>query len=76
MTYDVVVRRVAELDILEAEVWYEEQKVGLGAEFRHEVDRALERIRFLPHKYPIVHRGLHRAGLRRFPYLIYFLVEE
>jgi hypothetical protein len=34
LSYEINVRRAAELDIAEAQVWYESQRSGLGGEFR------------------------------------------
>ena len=76
MTPELVVRRPAERDLLEAQQWYDDQRVGLGAEFRNEVDRLFQRLLRSPEMYPAVHRGARRAVLRRFPYLVFFAAEE
>lgn len=74
MNYEVQVRRPAELDIAEAQVWYETQQTGLGAEFRAEVSRVIDRLAATPRIYQIVHRDIRRAIVRRFPYLIWYRV--
>ena len=74
MSYEVQIRRAAELDIAEAQVWYETQRTGLGAEFRSEVSRIIERLAATPLIYQIVHRDIRRAIVRRFPYLIWYRV--
>lgn len=74
MSYEVQVRRAAELDIAEAQVWYETQQTGLGAEFRSEVSRVIDRLAETPLIYQIVHRDIRRAIVRRFPYLIWYRV--
>ncbi len=76
MSRELVVRRPAERDLLEAQQWYDDQRVGLGAEFRREVDRLFQRLVRSPQIYPVVHRGVSRAVLRRFPYLVFFAAEE
>ena len=74
MSYEVQVRRAAELDIAEAQVWYETQQTGLGAEFRAEVSRVIDRLAGTPLIYQVVHRDIRRAIVRRFPYLIWYRV--
>lgn len=74
MSYEVQVRRAAELDMAEAQVWYETQQTGLGAEFRSEVTRVIDRLAATPLIYQIVHRDIRRAIVHRFPYLIWYRV--
>ena len=47
----VIFRREARADVLEAYRWYEEQEFGLGAEFRTELRATIERIRGRPLSY-------------------------
>lgn len=42
----------------------------------NEVETAFERALATPGVFTIVHRGLRRAALKRFPYLVYFRQEE
>lgn len=74
MSYEVQVRRAAEVDIAEAQVWYETQKTGLGVEFRSEVSGVIDRLAATPLIYQFVHRDIRRAIVRRFPYLIWYRV--
>lgn len=74
MSYEVQVRRAAELDMAEAQVWYETQQTGLGAEFRSEISRVIDRLATTPLIYQIVHRDVRRAIVRRFPYLVWYRV--
>lgn len=74
MSYEVQVRRAAELTIAEAQVWYETQQSGLGAEFRSEVSRVIDRLAATPLIYQVVHRHIRRAIVRRFPYLIWYRI--
>ena len=68
--------RPAALDELErAWIWYEEQRLGLGDEFRACVDATLAAATRNPLAYPRVEGELHRALVRRFPYAVLFLVE-
>jgi toxin ParE1/3/4 len=74
LTHRVTVRSEAERDLEEAQDWYDRQRDGLGEEFRGTVDDLVARLVVAPQLYPIVHRGVRRAVLRRFPYLVYFAV--
>ena len=76
MSYEVQVRRAAELDIAEAQVWYETQQTSLGADFRSEVSRVIDRLAATPLIYQVVHRDIRRAIVQRFPYLIWYRVAE
>jgi plasmid stabilization system protein ParE len=74
LSYEVQVRRAAELDIAEAQVWYEAKQPGLGAEFRSEVSQVIDRLAVSPLIYQVVHRDIRRAIVRRFPYLVWHRV--
>lgn len=74
MTYHVRVRHAAEADILEAEDWYNEQRSGLGGEFRSEVVGLLYRLVDTPLIYVRAYRDVRRAPVRRFPYLVWYRV--
>jgi hypothetical protein len=53
LSYLVRVRRTAELDIAEAQLWYETQSEGLGAGFHAEVLRILDRLADTPLIYAV-----------------------
>lgn len=72
MSRRLIVRPVAARDLREAQDWYDEQRPGLGDEFRTAVDAQLARIVEQPHLYPVVYQEARRVVLRRFPYLLYF----
>jgi len=74
LSYEVQIRRSAELEIAEAQVWYESQQSGLGREFRTEISRVIDRLAETPFVYQIVHRNVRRAIIRRFPYLVWYRV--
>ena len=74
MSYKVQVRGAAELELAEAQVWYETQQTGLGTKFRSEVSQVIDRLAATPLIYQIAHRDIRRAIVRRFPYLIWYRV--
>jgi hypothetical protein len=70
-------RAVATAEVEEAYAWYEEQRQGLGDEFRASIDLAVDLILRSPRLWAVVHRDIHRVLLRRFPYgLFYRIVGE
>ena len=76
MTREVVLRPEAGDDIREGRRWYESQSAGLGAEYLRSVERCVARIERSPDLYPIVDEATRRARLRRFPFAIYYEVED
>jgi hypothetical protein len=52
LSYAVRVRRAAEIDIAEAQIWYETQREGLGAGFHDEVSQVFDRLAATPLIYP------------------------
>jgi hypothetical protein len=50
----------AEVDVEEAFRWYEAQREGLGAAFRHALDIAVSALENNPEAYPVVHRNTRR----------------
>ena len=67
VNYQVIVRPLAERDILDAKAWYDLRRPGLGSEFLDTLDELQGRLKRTPLVYPVVYRGMRRAVLRRFP---------
>ena len=76
MTYEVIVRPEAALEVEEAYRWYEERSEGLGLEFLRVADACLSSAQRNPAAYPIVYERVRRALLRKFPYALFYLVDE
>jgi plasmid stabilization system protein ParE len=76
MTPSVVIRPEAEADLAEAFAWYEERRAGLGDRFLLSVEATLSAIKRYPESFPVVHRQVRRALLRRFPYGVFYTVAE
>jgi toxin ParE1/3/4 len=66
----------ARADIIAAQDWYEAQSSGLGSRFRVELARIVERIAGNPLQFPLVFRDVRRVLLRRFPYALFFILDE
>jgi len=56
--------------------WYEKQRPGSGAGFVSKVEEALEMIESNPMLYPVLMKDARRAKMKRFPYRIWFKLEE
>ena len=76
MKLPVRIREEAEVDLSDAAIWYEQQRVGLGQEFLDRVLSIFESLSDHPTQYPVVHGGVRRALLRRFPFGIFYSVEK
>ena len=72
----LLVRPEAEIDVFEAALWYEGERDGLGGEFLDAVREVLGHVQLAPLRFPIVSGGIHRAMLRRFPFGVFFVVDE
>ena len=67
----IIIRPAAEREIDDARRYYEEE-AELGADFLDEIDRSLEGLLVIQHRFPEVRPGVRRTIVRRFPYAIYF----
>jgi len=66
----------AETDITEASAWYETQRFGLGSDFLDEILATCNGIAKNPQMYPLVHRATRRAVIDKFPFGIYYRIEN
>jgi len=76
MTPEIRLREEATEDLAEAACWYERQLTGLGHDF---LDTALVVLKSIPEnplQYPILYKEVRRALLPRFPFGIYYRIEE
>jgi toxin ParE1/3/4 len=72
VTPRLVFRPEAEAELLDAQSWYEGERVGLGAIFAAAVETTFAAILRDPLAYPRVKGDTRRALVRRFPYAVYF----
>jgi hypothetical protein len=61
----LIVRPDAETDIADAALWYEVQSQGLGYDFLRAADACLADVARAPQRFPVIHRNMRRALLRR-----------
>jgi plasmid stabilization system protein ParE len=76
MSPELIIRPEAEADIADAFDWYESRVRGLGSEFLLVLDAVFNSIIRDHLIYPVVHRNVRRALTRRFPYAVFFIVDE
>lgn len=76
MKLPITFHRAASAEFIEASVWYENKKAGLALEFISEIDRCVVLASEHPHQFSPVHQDIRRIVANRFPYGVYFRVEE
>lgn len=72
MTYVLEVKEEANLEIIEAYLYYEEKRTGLGEEFLEHLDTYFDRITSSPKHFPQHRKPYREAFVKRFPYLIIY----
>jgi plasmid stabilization system protein ParE len=76
VTYTLRFLEEVEDDAHSASTWYEERHTGLGDEFLEAFFESARQITAGPLLYEEVHGDIRRRLMRRFPYAIYFMMEE
>ena len=76
MKYRIIIRPVAEDDLREAFLWYEDRRKGLGFDFLLQVDAGLRFIKRFPEIFRPEYKGTRKHIIKRFPYKIIYLVEK
>ncbi|MEX0718898.1 MAG: type II toxin-antitoxin system RelE/ParE family toxin [Planctomycetaceae bacterium] len=76
MSWPVVINPLAEQDLSDAWDWYDAQRDGLGDEFLECVEEALDGLRTMPQMYGKVFQELRRAHVRRFPYGVFYRIDD
>ena len=74
MTLKPTFRKAARLEYDAAVLWYESNRIGLGAEFIAEIENALHEACEAPSRFHAVVQDVRRIRVRRFPYFIFFRV--
>jgi toxin ParE1/3/4 len=76
MTYVLRFLPEVETDVLNGRAWYEDKSSGLGEEFLRVFYACSQELTRNPMVHQMVHRDFRRCLLRRFPYAVYFRVED
>ena len=74
--YRLEAEAAVEFDIESAFGWYEAEDTGLGQEFLEQLRLVYRRILENPLAYEEQRSGIRRGLMRRFPYAVYFSVED
>ncbi len=76
MSFEIVLRKEAQIDVDEIFIWYEEQRIGLGVEFINEFEKVLQKITTNPYYPSFIELDARSASLKRFPYQLIYRVDE
>jgi toxin ParE1/3/4 len=76
MTYTLRFLPEVEDDVVSGYEWYERKSAGLGEDFIRMFYVYASEIPRSPLRYPKIYNKFHRRLLRRFPYAIYFTIEN
>ena len=68
----VATHREAAAETIAAALYYDRQLPGLGADFLVRYDAIVASIRTRPRRFRSIRRGVRKARMTRFPYVIYF----
>lgn len=72
MKYDIEIKDLANLETIEAYLYYEEKRIGLGEEFLEHLDIYFERIVTNPKHFPQKRKPYREAYIKRFPFLVVY----
>ena len=73
---EIIVRSEAQIDVQEAFNYYEGKSQGLGFEFMRSLDATLHSIKRNPQSFQIIYKETRRVLLRKFPYSLFYLIED
>ncbi len=76
MDYDIIIRPEARTDLLDAFNWYQEQRPGLGFDFKLCVDEVFSKLHRRPNIYKHVHKEVRRVVTQRFPFGVFYLLDN
>ncbi|HEY9510142.1 MAG TPA: type II toxin-antitoxin system RelE/ParE family toxin [Verrucomicrobiae bacterium] len=71
-----VLRRIAEKEFDDSIAYYEAERESLGWESRATIEECFQRIADNPEWFPKIRGEVRRAVIRRFPFVIHFLIEQ
>jgi len=74
MNYNIEIRPLAAIEIIEAYDWYELQRVGLGLEFLNELDTFYDSLQRNPHTYSFYEKPVREGKIKRFPHSVVYEV--
>ncbi len=75
MDYKLIIRPEARMDLLDAFQWYQEQRSGLGFDFKLCVDEVFSKLLKHPSIYKKVYNHIRRAVTQRFSFGIFYIIK-
>lgn len=76
MTFEIRLRKESNNDLRDAFNYYEQIRQGLGQDFLLCFEYSLAKIKRNPMSFKVVYSGLRRIAIKRFPYRIFYLVDD
>ena len=76
MSYKIKLLPIVYVDLRKAKKWYHDKNPTLAEEFKTEVNKEIDYIGEYPEHYQRKHKELRQSLVTRFPYAIFYLVEE
>jgi len=76
MAYDLEVKDEANLEIIEAYLYYEEKRIGLGEEFLEHLGTYVDRITANPEHFPQKRKPYREAFIKRFPFVVIYEISK
>lgn len=76
MIYSISISLRAQKEIAEAFLWYEKQRSGLGKQLILLLEGKFEVLQQNPNQYPIVYKTIRRSLIKKFPYSIFYIVDN
>ena len=74
MKYSLIFRERATIEIQESFEYYEKQKIGLGIDFKNQLEKELDYILNNPKHYKLVRKPFRQALVNIFPFLIIYKI--
>lgn len=74
--YKVIILPLAQNDIRDSALWYEQQQKGLGQKFTRHIRIMVSLIRQNPTSFNLKYKNIRTAVLSLFPYLIHYSIDE
>ncbi|MEO8933666.1 MAG: type II toxin-antitoxin system RelE/ParE family toxin [Xanthomarina sp.] len=76
MSYKIKLLPIVHTDLRMAKDWYHEKNKILAQEFKTEVNKEIDYIGEYPEHYQLKYKEFRQSLVTRFPYAIFYLVEE
>lgn len=74
--YQIDFKSEVSYDIKAAYDWYEKQRSGLGENFLLALEESYAKIKREPKLYQLIYKSVRRKLIQRFPYGIFFIIED